>query len=177
VSLIVFTAVIALLLATPGMVPLQILLAATAGIALWRRRSGDQLLVEQKNRRAHAAHSRRPLPRGELTALETWCRGAAAASACGCSCTTERADDVAYAGHFVGYAVVYTVILNRSPAEHRDRRASARMPPCWAGRGDRPGLDRTLAVPDHLRLDAAAFLVARAVRTDDYAKRACRCCP
>jgi protoheme IX farnesyltransferase len=34
VSLIVFTAVIGMLLATPGMVPLQILLAATAGIAL-----------------------------------------------------------------------------------------------------------------------------------------------
>jgi protoheme IX farnesyltransferase len=34
VSLIVFTAVIGMLLATPGLVPLQILLAATAGIGL-----------------------------------------------------------------------------------------------------------------------------------------------
>ena len=34
VSLIVFCAVIGMFLATPGMVPLSILLAATAGIAL-----------------------------------------------------------------------------------------------------------------------------------------------
>jgi protoheme IX farnesyltransferase len=49
VSLIVFTAVIGMLLATPGMVPLQILLAGTAGIALVAGAAATvNCLVEQK---------------------------------------------------------------------------------------------------------------------------------
>ena len=46
-ALIVFTAVIGMFLATPGMVPLQILLAATIGIGMssvvvWQRRGGTR---------------------------------------------------------------------------------------------------------------------------------------
>jgi protoheme IX farnesyltransferase len=49
VSLIVFTAVIGMFLATPGMVPLQILLAATLGIAsVAGAAAAVNCLVEQK---------------------------------------------------------------------------------------------------------------------------------
>src|SRR6266478_217239 len=70
VSLIVFTAVIGMLLATPGMVPLQILLAATAGIALVAGSAAAvNCLVEQKIDARMQRTSWRPLPRGELSAL------------------------------------------------------------------------------------------------------------
>jgi protoheme IX farnesyltransferase len=49
VSLIVFTAVIGMFLATPGMVPLQALLAGTVGIALTAGAAAAfNCLVEQK---------------------------------------------------------------------------------------------------------------------------------
>ena len=71
-SLIVFTAVLGMLLATPGMVPLQILLAATAGIALVAGAAAAMnCLVEQKIDARMQRTSWRPLPRGELTALQT----------------------------------------------------------------------------------------------------------
>jgi protoheme IX farnesyltransferase len=65
VSLIVFTAVIGMLLATPGMVPLQALLAGTAGIALVAGAAAAvNCLVEQKIDARMQRTSWRPLPRG-----------------------------------------------------------------------------------------------------------------
>jgi heme A synthase len=67
VSLIVFTAVIGMFLATPGMVPPQILLAGTLGIALVAGAAAAfNCLVEQKID-ALMQRKRRPLPSGELT--------------------------------------------------------------------------------------------------------------
>src|SRR5690349_23066917 len=72
VSLIVFTAVIGMLLATPGMVPLPLLLAATAGIALVAGAAAAvNCLVEQRIDARMQRTQWRPLPRGEPSALPT----------------------------------------------------------------------------------------------------------
>ena len=72
VSLIVFTAVIGMFLATPGMVPPQILLAGTLGIALVAGAAAAvNCLVEQKIDAVMQRTRARPLPRGELTSLQT----------------------------------------------------------------------------------------------------------
>src|SRR2546428_5701895 len=72
VSLIVFTAVIGMLLATPGVVPIQILIAGTAGIALVAGAAAAiNCLVEQKIDAVMQRTRWRPLPRGELTVQQT----------------------------------------------------------------------------------------------------------
>src|SRR5204863_5496805 len=72
VSLIVFTAVIAMFLATPGVVPIQFLIAGTAGIAFVAAPAAAiNCLVEQKIDAVMQRTRRRPLPRGELTVQQT----------------------------------------------------------------------------------------------------------
>src|SRR3990167_1079090 len=72
VSLIVFTAVIGMFLATPGMVPLNILLAATIGIALVAGAAASvNCLIEQKLDAIMARTRARPLPQGEVTSPQT----------------------------------------------------------------------------------------------------------
>src|SRR5947207_1222539 len=72
VSLIVFTAVIGMLLATPGVVPIQILVAGTAGIALVAGAAAAiNCLVEQKIDAVMQRTRWRPLPRGEMTVQQT----------------------------------------------------------------------------------------------------------
>ncbi|HJT61518.1 MAG TPA: UbiA family prenyltransferase, partial [Burkholderiales bacterium] len=72
VSLIVFTAVIGMFLATPGMVPLGTLLAATAGIFLVAGAAAAvNCLVEQKIDAVMKRTQWRPLPQGELSAVQT----------------------------------------------------------------------------------------------------------
>jgi protoheme IX farnesyltransferase len=72
VSLIVFTAVIGMFLATPGMVPLQVLLAGTLGIAFVAGAAAAiNCLVERKIDAVMTRTSWRPLPRGELSAAQT----------------------------------------------------------------------------------------------------------
>ena len=89
VSLIVFTAVIGMFLAVPGAVPLQLLLAGTAGIALVAGAAAAvNCLVEQKIDAIMLRTSRRPLPRGQLTSrscqLYEPCRSTC--SICSASC-------------------------------------------------------------------------------------------
>ncbi|HEX5477548.1 MAG TPA: UbiA family prenyltransferase, partial [Burkholderiales bacterium] len=72
VSLIVFTAVIGMFLATPGMVAPRLLLAATLGIALVAGAAAAvNCLVEQRIDAVMKRTSWRPLPRGELSASQT----------------------------------------------------------------------------------------------------------
>jgi protoheme IX farnesyltransferase len=72
VSLIVFTAVIGMFLATPGMVPPQILVAGTLGIALVAGAAAAINCLVEQNIDALMQRTRwRPLPRGELTTLQT----------------------------------------------------------------------------------------------------------
>src|SRR5437867_13443864 len=72
VSLIVFTAVIGMFLATPGMVPPRLLLAATIGIALVAGAAAAiNCLVEQKIDALMRRTRWRPLPRGEVSGAQT----------------------------------------------------------------------------------------------------------
>ena len=74
VSLIVFCAVIGMFLAVPAgrWIPPQLLLAATVGIALVAGAAAAvNCLIEQKVDAVMARTRTRPLPRGELTSLQT----------------------------------------------------------------------------------------------------------
>src|SRR5437588_176898 len=72
VSLIVFTAVIGMFLATPGMVPAQVLLAGTLGIALvGGGAAAINCLVEHKIDALMQPTRGRPLPRGVMSVRQT----------------------------------------------------------------------------------------------------------
>ena len=72
---------------------------------------------------------------------------------------------------FVGYAVIYTVILKpRTPQNIVIGGLSGAMPPALGRRGGFRAGRGLGAGADHLHLDAAAFLGAGAYRNHDYAK-------
>jgi protoheme IX farnesyltransferase len=138
VSLIVFTAVIGMFLSTPGMVPLQILLAGTLGIALVAGAAAAvNCLVEQKIDALMRRTSWRPLPRGDLTALQTLVF-AGTVGGVGLWVLNAFVNPLTMwltLGTFVGYAVIYTVILKpATPQNIVIGGASGAMPPVlgWA---------------------------------------------
>ena len=138
VSLIVFTAMIGMMLATPGMVPPGILLAATVGIALVAGAAAAvNCLVEQKIDARMLRTSWRPLPQGELTPLQTVVF-AGAVGGLGLWILVHYVNALTMwltLATFVGYAVVYTVILKPlTPQNIVIGGASGAMPPVlgWA---------------------------------------------
>jgi protoheme IX farnesyltransferase len=133
VSLIVFTAVIGMFLATPGMVPPQILLAGTLGIALAAGAAAAvNCLVERKIDAAMSRTRWRPLPRGELTPLQTLVF-AGALGGIGLWTLYHFVNALTMwltVATFVGYAIVYTVILKpATPQNIVIGGASGAMPP------------------------------------------------
>lgn len=133
VSLIVFTAVIGMFLATPGMVPPLLLIAATAGIALVAGAAAAvNCLVEQKIDAQMQRTRGRPLPRGELTSLQTLVFSGAAGGA-GLWILAQYVNALTMwltLATFVGYAIVYTVILKpATPQNIVIGGASGAMPP------------------------------------------------
>jgi protoheme IX farnesyltransferase len=138
VSLIVFTAVIGMFLAVPGAVPLQALLGGTIGIALVAGAAAAvNCLVEQKIDAIMLRTSRRPLPRGELTSLQTVVF-AGLIGGIGLTVLHEVVNALTMwltLATFVGYAIVYTVILKpMTPQNIVIGGASGAMPPVlgWA---------------------------------------------
>ncbi|HEX2830335.1 MAG TPA: heme o synthase [Burkholderiales bacterium] len=138
VSLIVFTAVIGMFLAVPGAVPLQPLLAATVGIALVAGAAAAvNCLVEQKIDAIMLRTSRRPLPRGQLTSRETFAF-AGVIGGIGLAVLHQFVNPLTMwltLATFVGYAIVYTVILKPlTPQNIVIGGASGAMPPVlgWA---------------------------------------------
>jgi protoheme IX farnesyltransferase len=138
VSLIVFTAVIGMFLATPGFVPLQILAAGTVGIALVAGAAAAiNCLVEQRIDALMQRTRWRPLPRGELSALQTL---AFATLLGGIGLWTLHHFVNALTmwltlATFIGYAVIYTVLLKPvTPQNIVIGGASGAMPPVlgWA---------------------------------------------
>src|SRR5450755_4725616 len=72
VSLIVFTAVIGMFMAVPGLPPMSAVVFGTLGIALVAGAAAAiNCLVEQKIDAVMARTRARPLPRGELSSLQT----------------------------------------------------------------------------------------------------------
>ncbi|MCF8177280.1 MAG: heme o synthase [Sulfuritalea sp.] len=138
VSLIVFCAVIGMLLATPDMVPFQILLAATVGIALVAGSAAAvNCLIERKIDAIMARTKGRPLPRGEVDVTETFLVSAVIGSL-GLALLHALVNPLTMwltLATFVGYAVIYTVILKPlTPQNIVIGGASGAMPPVlgWA---------------------------------------------
>jgi protoheme IX farnesyltransferase len=140
VSLIVFCAVIGMFLAVPAgdPVPLAPLLAGTLGIALVAGAAAAvNCLVEQKIDAVMARTRARPLPRGELTSAQTLVFAGAVGGA-GLWLLHNLVNPLTMwltLGTFVGYAVVYTVVLKPlTPQNIVIGGASGAMPPVlgWA---------------------------------------------
>jgi protoheme IX farnesyltransferase len=138
VSLIVFTAVIGMFLATPGMVHPPILLAASVGIWLVAGAAAAvNCLVEHKIDALMRRTRWRPLPRGELTAAQTLVF-AGALGGLGLWILFHFVNALTMwltVATFIGYAVVYTVVLKpATPQNIVIGGASGAMPPVlgWA---------------------------------------------
>src|SRR4029453_19278003 len=147
VSLIVFTAVIGMFLATPGMVSLQTLIAGTIGIALTAGAAAAvNCLVEQKIDSMMARTRYRPLPRGQVTSVQTLAFAGIVGGA-GLILLSQWVNALPMwptLATFVGYAVIYTVILKpMTPRNIVIGGASGAMPPVlgWtAATGEKPGV-------------------------------------
>jgi protoheme IX farnesyltransferase len=138
VSLIVFTAVIGMFLAVPGMVPLEPLVFGTIGIALVAGAAAAvNCLVEQKIDALMARTRARPLPMGQLSSFETLAFAGVVGGA-GLTLLYALVNPLTMwltLATFVGYAVVYTVILKPlTPQNIVIGGASGAMPPVlgWA---------------------------------------------
>ena len=112
--LAVFCAVIGMFLATPGMVAWRVLFAATAGIALLAGAAfAINCLIEREIDARMARTRARPLPRGELTSTQTIVF-AGVIGGIGMFLLYRYVNALTMwltFGTFVGYAVIYTVIL------------------------------------------------------------------
>ena len=138
VSLIVFTAVIGMFLATPGMVPLEILLPATLGIALVAGAAAAiNCLVEQHIDAKMARTRARPTVRGSITSAQTLMLAMLVGGA-GLMLLAVYVNTLTMwltLATFIGYAVIYTLILKpATPQNIVIGGASGAMPPVlgWA---------------------------------------------
>jgi heme o synthase len=137
-SLIVFTAVIGMFLATPGMVALPSLLFGAIGIALVAAAAAaSNCLLEQKIDAAMARTRARPLPMGQLDSTEALAF-AATLGVIGIAMLYALVNPLTMwltLATFVGYAFVYTLILKpRTPQNIVIGGAAGAMPPVlgWA---------------------------------------------
>jgi protoheme IX farnesyltransferase len=138
VSLIVFTAMIGMFLASPALPPALPVLFATIGIALVAGSAAAiNCLIEQKIDAKMARTRARPLPRGELTSMQTLLF-AGVVGAAGLGLLYLMVNSLTMwltLGTFLGYAVVYTVLLKpATPQNIVIGGASGAMPPVlgWA---------------------------------------------
>jgi protoheme IX farnesyltransferase len=138
VSLVVFTAVIGMFLASPGLPPMPAVVFATLGIALVAGAAAAiNCLVEQKIDALMARTRARPLPRGDLTSMQTLVFAGIVGSI-GLAVLYSFVNALTMwltLGTFVGYAIVYTVLLKpATPQNIVIGGASGAMPPVlgWA---------------------------------------------
>jgi len=176
VSLIVFTAVIGMYLATPGMVPAPLLIAATVGIALVAGAAAAiNCLVEQHIDALMRRTRWRPLPRGELTARETLAFAAIIGGA-GMWVLARYVNELTMwltLGTFVGYAVIYTLVLKpATPQNIVIGGASGAMPPVlgWAAVTGEVTTDAMLLFLIIFAWTPPHFWSLALYRTDDYAR-------
>ena len=176
VSLIVFTAVIGMLLATPGAVPLQILLAGTVGIALVAGAAAAiNCLVEQKIDAVMKRTNWRPLPRGELSATQTLVF-AGVLGGLGLGLLYQFVNGLTMwltLATFIGYAVVYTVILKpATPQNIVIGGASGAMPPVlgWAAVTGQVSAEASVLFLIIFTWTPPHFWALALYRTEDYAR-------
>jgi heme o synthase len=176
VSLIVFTAVIGMFLATPGFVPSKILLAATAGIWLVAGAAAAvNCLVEQKIDAVMQRTSWRPLPRGELGTAQTLVF-AGALGGVGLWVLFYFVNALTMwltVATFVGYAIVYTLILKpATPQNIVIGGASGAMPPVlgWAAVTGEVTTEALLLFLIIFAWTPPHFWSLALYRTEDYAR-------
>jgi protoheme IX farnesyltransferase len=176
VSLIVFTAVIGMFLATPGMVPVQILLAATLGIAsVAGAAAAVNCLVEQKIDAVMLRTRARPLPRGELSSLQTLVF-AGMLGGLGLWVLVHFVNPLTMwltLATFVGYAIVYTVILKpMTPQNIVIGGAAGAMPPVlgWAAVTGEVTTEALLLFLIIYAWTPPHFWALALYRTEEYAK-------
>ena len=138
VSLIVFVAMIGMFLAVPGLPPVAPVVFGTVGIALVAGAAAAiNCLVEQKIDALMARTRRRPLPAGELSSLSTLVF-ASLVGGIGLFVLYRFVNPLTMwltLATFVGYAIVYTVLLKpATPQNIVIGGASGAMPPVlgWA---------------------------------------------
>jgi len=176
VSLIVFTAVIGMFLATPGMVPPRLLLGATIGIALVAGAAAAiNCLVERKIDALMRRTRWRPLPRGEVSAAQTLAF-ATLIGTLGLGILARYVNELTMwltVGTFVGYAVVYTLVLKpATPQNIVIGGASGAMPPVlgWAAVTGEVSTDAMLLFLIIFAWTPPHFWSLALYRTEDYAR-------
>ncbi len=176
VSLIVFTAVIGMFLASPGMVPLPALAAGTLGIALVAGAAAAvNCLVEQRIDAVMKRTRWRPLPRGELSAAQTLVF-AGVLGGLGLWVLLQFVNALTMwltVATFIGYAVVYTVLLKpATPQNIVIGGASGAMPPVlgWAAVTGEVGVEALLLFLIIFAWTPPHFWSLALYRTDDYAR-------
>ncbi len=176
VSLIVFTAVIGMLLAAPGMVEPTILVAGTLGIAFVAGAAAAvNCLVELRIDGLMRRTRLRPLPRGELTAAQTLVFAGALGGA-GLWILFHFVNVLTMwltVATFIGYAVVYTVILKpATPQNIVIGGASGAMPPVlgWAAVTGEVTTEAMLLFLIIFAWTPPHFWSLALYRTEDYAR-------
>jgi heme o synthase len=176
VSLIVFTAVIGMLLAAPGMVRPGLLLAATLGIAFVAGAAAAvNCLVEQGLDALMQRTRWRPLPRGELTGAQTLVF-AGVLGGLGLLILHEFVNALTMwltLATFVGYAIVYTLILKpATPQNIVIGGASGAMPPVlgWAAVTGEVTTEAMLLFLIIFAWTPPHFWALALYRTEDYAR-------
>jgi protoheme IX farnesyltransferase len=176
VSLILLTAVIGMFLATPGMVPPGLLLAATLGIALVAGAAAAiNCLVERKIDALMRRTRWRPLVRGELSARETLVF-AGLMGGSGLWILAYYVNPLTMwltLATFVGYAVIYTLVLKpATPQNIVIGGASGAMPPVlgWAAVTGQVSTEAMLLFLIIFAWTPPHFWSLALYRTDDYAR-------
>ena len=176
VALIVFCAVIGMFLATPGFVRLDILLAGTIGI--WfvaGAAAAINCLVEQKIDALMARTRGRPLPRGQVTSNETLLF-AGVVGGVGLWVLYNLVNPLTMwltFGTFVGYAIIYTVILKPlTPQNIVIGGLSGAMPPLlgWTAVTGEVAPEALLLVLIIFAWTPPHFWALALYRTEEYAK-------
>lgn len=176
VSLIVFTAVIGMFLAVPGLPAWQPLWAGTLGIALVAAAAAAfNCLVEQKIDAVMARTRARPLPLGELTSTQTLIF-AGVVGGIGLYLLNAYVNTLTMwltLATFVGYAVIYTVVLKpATPQNIVIGGASGAMPPVlgWAAVTGEIHHDALLLFLIIFAWTPPHFWALALYRKDEYAK-------
>ena len=176
VSLIVFVAVIGMFLAAPGLPPPGVVFAATLGIALVAGAAAAiNCLVEQKIDALMARTRARPLPRGEISSAQT-VAFACAVGGLGLWLLHQFVNPLTMCltlATFVGYAVVYTVLLKpATPQNIVIGGASGAMPPLlgWAAMTGQVGHEALLLFLIVFAWTPPHFWSLALYRKDDYAR-------
>jgi protoheme IX farnesyltransferase len=121
VSLIVFTAIVGMFLAVPGMVPLDILFFATAGIGLSAASAAAiNHVLDARIDAVMRRTRRRPLPKGHLTEAQalTFAFGLGVAGMALLVTRVNVLTAVLTFGSLIGYAVIYTLFLKRATPQN-----------------------------------------------------------